>query len=109
MILQLIPLRGNADAARLYIGQDSHSGVLPRDIECLGEFGFFGWDSVGGVRDRVVIVVCECIWNGFTVLHVLPNLDNTGSLGYPPRRMAYHPLSSNLIIASRFLAGNREA
>ena len=34
-----------------------------------------------GVRDRVILVVCECIWNVLVVLLALPTFDDTGSLG----------------------------
>ena len=61
-----------------------------------------------GVHGRVILVLCECIWNARVVLLVHPNFDDTSSLGYPPRWVAYHPLSSTLVPASRFLAGNRE-
>ena len=37
-----------------------------------------------------VHVVHECIWNALVVLLGLPTFDDTGSLGCPPRGVAYH-------------------
>ena len=54
------------------------------------------------------LVVRECIWNALVVLHGLPTFDDTGSLGYTPYRVVYHPLVSTLVTVSRFLAGNME-
>ena len=39
---------------------------------------------------------------------VLPTIDDTGSLGYPPHRVVYPTSVSILVTASRFLAGNSE-
>ena len=62
-----------------------------------------------GTRDRVILVVRECICKELGVLLALPLFDDTGSLYYPPRSVVYRPLVSTLVAASRFLAGNREA
>ena len=61
------------------------------------------------VRDRVILVVCECIWNALLVLLGLPTFYDTGSLCYPSHWVAYQPSDSTLMTASRFPAGNREA
>ena len=61
-----------------------------------------------GVRDRVIPVVHECVWNELVVLLDLPAFYYTGSLGYPPRWVVYHPSGSTLLRASRFLPGIRE-
>ena len=62
-------------------------------------------------RARVIVVLRECIWNAPTVSLVLPALDDTSSLGSPPRQDVYPPGSMvpPWLTASRFLAGTREA
>ena len=58
-----------------------------------------GWGSLGsivgggiqGARYRVIILR-ECIWNAPAVSLVLPAFDDTGSLGFPPRRMGLSPV-----------------
>ena len=75
------------------------------------------WGSVGSVvggsrgRARVILVLCECIWNVPTVSLVLPPFDDTGSLGSPPHQVVYPAgfMVSPWATASCFLAGNREA
>ena len=62
-----------------------------------------------GARVRVILVVRECIWNGFMAVFDLPTFDATGSSGYPPCRVAYRSSDSTLITASRILGGNIEA
>ena len=49
--------------------------------------------------------------NMVVVLLGFQSFDNTNSMGYPPRGVAYTPWvpHSTLVAASRFLAGNREA
>ena len=74
----------------------------------MGEFGFIGWRA-GRSRDRVMLVLRECIWNVLAVMRGFPTFDVTISLGYPSRFMAYRPSVSSLVTASRFLAGNGEA
>ena len=61
------------------------------------------------VRDHVILVVRECIWNALVILLDLPTFDDTGSLGYPPRCVIYHPLGSTLVTVSRLLVGNGES
>ena len=64
-----------------------------------GPIGFYT------IRDRVILVVRECIWNALVVLLGLSTFDNTGSLGYPTLWMVvYHPLVSTPLTAARFLA-----
>ena len=53
-------------------------------------------------------ILCECILNAPTVSLILLAFDDTGSLGYPSRRVDYRPSVSTLVTASRFLTGNRE-
>ena len=67
------------------------------------------WVGVRWHRDRVILVVREFIWNAFVVLLVLSTFDDTGSLGYPSRRVVYRPSVSTLVTASHVLAGNMEA
>ena len=64
-----------------------------------------------GGRNRVILVLRECIWNAPEVLLVLPPFDDNGSLGYPPRRVVYRPASiiPPWVNASHFLAENKEA
>ena len=38
-----------------------------------------------GLRDRVILLVRECIWNALVVLLGLPTFDDTDSLGYLPQ------------------------
>ena len=57
-----------------------------------------------GFRDRVILVVRECIWNALMVPFGLSSFDDTGSLDYPSRWVTYH-----LLPASRVPAGNRKA
>ena len=38
-----------------------------------------------GALARVILVVCDCIWNAPAVSLVLPTFYDTGSLGSPPR------------------------
>ena len=63
------------------------------------------------VRDRVILVVHKCIWNALVVLlgPPSPTFNNSGSLDYLQCWVAYHQLCSNLVPASRFFPGNREA
>ena len=65
--------------------------------------------GVQGALARFVIVLLGCIWNAPTVSLVLPAFDDTGSLGFPPRRVFYRPSISTLVTASRFLADNRKS
>ena len=37
----------------------------------------------------VILVLRDCIWNALALSLVLPALDGTGSLSYPPRKVAY--------------------
>ena len=48
------------------------------------------WLGVRGDRDRVILVVRECIWNALVVLLVLITFHGTISLGYPPPNVVYH-------------------
>ena len=57
---------------------------------------------------KVILVLRECIGNAPAVSLFLRAFDDTGSQGYPPRRVVYRPVVSTLGTASRFLAGNRE-
>ena len=69
-----------------------------------------GDDSEGfRVRDCVILDLRKCIWNALLVLLGVATFEDIGSLGYLPRLVTYHPSSSTLVIASRFLTGNREA
>ena len=63
-----------------------------------------------GTRARVILALRECIWNGPTVSLVLPIFYDTGSLGSPLLQVVYPSVSMVplWVIASRFLAGNRE-
>ena len=64
---------------------------------------------VQGTRDRVILVVRGYISNALVVVPLgLLTLDDTGSLGYPPRWVVYRPLVSTLVTVSRLFAGNRE-
>ena len=38
---------------------------------------------------RVILTLCECIWNVPVVLIVLPAFDDTSSLSSPPDQMVY--------------------
>ena len=40
-----------------------------------------------GTHARVILVLRECTWNASMVSLVLLAFDDTGSLGYPSRRM----------------------
>ena len=64
-----------------------------------------------GARDRVVLVLCDCIWNAHEVSLVLPAFDQTGYLGYPPHQVVYSSgfMAPPWVTSSHFLAGNREA
>ena len=42
-----------------------------------------------GSRDRVVLVLRECIWNASVVSLALLAFDGTDSLGIPPRQVVY--------------------
>ena len=42
-----------------------------------------------GARDRVVLVLRECIWNASVVSLALLAFDGTDSLGIPPRQVVY--------------------
>ena len=53
-----------------------------------------------GVRDRVIFVVRECVWNALVVLLGLPTFGDTGSLGYLPRCVVYHLSGSTLVATS---------
>ena len=65
---------------------------------------------IQGLRDPVILVVRECIWNVLVVLLGFPTFVDTGSLGYLPHWMSYHPCGSTLVSASfSFRTGNREA
>ena len=55
-----------------------------------GESGFNCW-GVQGTRDRVILVLRECIWNTSVVTLVLPGFNTAGSLGSPPRQVVYPP------------------
>ena len=59
-------------------------------------------------RDRVILVLHECIRNVPAVSLVLPAFDNTGS---PPRQVVYPPgyMTPPWVTISHFLVGNREA
>ena len=61
-----------------------------------------------GPSAHVILVLRECIWN---VPVVLPDFDNTVSLGSPPHQVVYPPDSMvpPWVAASRFMAENREA
>ena len=47
----------------------------------------------GGARARVILVLRECISNALGVSLVLPNFDDTNSLG-SPRQVVYSPGST---------------
>ena len=66
---------------------------------------------VGGslVLTAVILVLRECIWSALVGLLGLPTFGDTGSLSYQSHWMAYSPLDSTLVPASRFLTGNRES
>ena len=53
-----------------------------------GEPGFNCWGQ--GVRPSVILVLRECIGNAPAVSLVFPAFDDTGSLGFLPRRVVYH-------------------
>ena len=57
-----------------------------------------------GARGHVILVLRECIWNELVVPLVLPIFDDTGSLDYPPHRVAYHPSASTRVNTSHSLA-----
>ena len=61
-----------------------------------------------GARAPVILALREYFWNAPEDSLVLPAFDDIGSLGSPPHRVVY-PLGPPWGIASRFLAGNREA
>ena len=46
-----------------------------------------------GVRARVILVIHERIWNALTASLFLSTFDDTGSLGFPLRRVIYFPPS----------------
>ena len=53
-------------------------------------FLFFPLSLALVARVRVVLVSRECLWKRLAVSLVLPSFDDTGSLGYLPRR-GIHP------------------
>ena len=55
------------------------------------EWGESGFNFLGVRGPALVIVLCECIWNGAAVLLVISAFDDTGSLGSPPRQVVYPP------------------
>ena len=57
-----------------------------------------------GTCARVILVLRECIWNAPAVSLVLLALHDTGSLGFPPRRVVYPPG----VTVFNLLEGNRE-
>ena len=44
-----------------------------------------------GARDRVILVLRDCIWNEPGVPLVLPAFDDASSLGSPPHQVVYPP------------------
>ena len=48
---------------------------------------------VGGqvARARVILVFRDCIWNAPGISLVLPDVDDTASLGSPPHQVVYLP------------------
>ena len=56
----------------------------------MGESGF-KFMGVKGPRARVSLVLRECIWNAAAVSLILPDFDDTGFLGFPPRQVVYTP------------------
>ena len=59
---------------------------------------YMGWGSLGSIVDvsracaRVILVLCECIWNAPAVSLVHPAFDDIGSLGSPSRQEVYPPV-----------------
>ena len=50
-------------------------------------------DGGEGARARLILALCEYIWNAPAVSLVFPTFDDTGSLGSPPRQVVF-PLGS---------------
>ena len=50
--------------------------------------------SCQGTRARFTLGLRECIWNAPAASLALPAFDDTGSLGFPPRRVVYPPCSA---------------
>ena len=55
--------------------------------------GGFWFQLLGcqGARARVILVLCECIWNVHAVSLVLSYFDDISSLGSPSRQVVYLP------------------
>ena len=71
------------------------------------------WVQLWGGREaraRVVLVLCECIWNAPAVSLLLPVFDDTDSLGSPPRQVVCPPgfMVPPWVTVSRFFSANRE-
>ena len=76
----------------LYMAQVCFPGTLTRVAQCLFSrvgCGGFWVQLLRGQGARVVLVLCEYIWNAPAVLAVLPTFNDTGSLGSPPLRLVY--------------------
>ena len=79
-------------------------GAAPRwreEVIVLKIIYIWGGGSLGSLVGRVkgpafvlvILVLRECIWNAPSVSLVLPSFDHTGSLGSPPHRVVYPPIS----------------
>ena len=64
-------------------------------VPLLFHFIYVVWvQFLGGerARARLILVLREFIWSAPAVSLVLPAIDDTGSLGSPPRQMVYPPV-----------------
>ena len=74
---------------RVARGQDG--GEVNSIIDLVWSGGFWvHWLGARGARGCVIVLLREYICNAIVLL-VFPTFDDTGSLGYPPRRVVYHP------------------
>ena len=67
------------------------------------------WLGVQEVRGSITLGIRECIRNALGFFLVIPTFDDTGSLGYPSRRMVYRPSVSTLGDSFPFHSWNMEA
>ena len=55
-----------------------------------GKSRFNCWGHQGACA-RVILVLCECIWNATVISFFLPAFDDTSSLSSPPHQVVYPP------------------
>ena len=69
----------------------TRSSLLSPTLVVIGESGFNFWGFKGPAL-CVILVLRVSIWNAPGVSLVLPDFDETGSLGSPPHRVVYPPV-----------------